>query len=179
MKFKLFFMLTVLLAPSWVRADWTDPSTAYRCDTQAGTFSVVSAMDASSEDGRTPVPPGFERISESRDVKCRLGESDVSVQFDFRLGVETGTCSGITSTTMRNFVVDGKKLFHNDELFNHHCYSDLPALHSIQVRRKSGGLEVEICQSKWDWEQKYHDIRCATSPLSAFEEGGRRQPLIR
>lgn len=115
MNFKLALVLAVLFAPPGVRADWTDPLTAYRCDTQAGAFSVVSAMSASSEDGRTPVPPGFERISKSREVKCRLGASDVIVQFDYRPGAETGTCGGITSTAVRNFIVDGKKLFRDAE----------------------------------------------------------------
>jgi hypothetical protein len=169
MIFKLPLVLAVLLAPSWARADWTDPSTAYRCDTQAGTFSVISAMDASSDEGQTAVPHGFERIAEGREVKCQLGTSDVAVQFDYQLGVETGTCSGITTTTVRNFIVDGKKLFRNAELFNHHCYLDLPALHSVQVRRKSGGVAVEICRAKWDWGKKYHDVQCSTSDLSAFE----------
>lgn len=179
MDFKFALVLTVLCSPPGVRADWTDPSAAYRCDTQAGSFSVVSAMDASSEGGRTPVPPGFERISKSRDVKCQLGASDVTVQFEFQLGAETGTCSGITATTLRNFIVDGKKLFRDAELFNHHCYLDLPALHSVQVRRNSGDVEVEICEAKWDWKKKYYDVQCSTSGLSAFEGGGRAQPLIR
>ena len=156
----------LLLLSATARADWIDPKAAYRCDTNAQSFTIASVMDTSSPEdlGTVVAPAGFLEVSSVRPIRCSLRRAKITARFGIRSPQATGICGGITQITLHSLRVNGKAVFEMPILFNHHCLND-ESIYSIDFSGTQVKTRIQVCHAKWDWGVGYHGVRCDAREL--------------
>ena len=147
------------------RADWTDPSAAYLCDSGAKRFSMKSVMETSAPDpGAVAAEPGYSPVQSTADFRCEFGAVTIRAHFIVDPPRASGTCGGFTHTYIRWLRVNGIELFRS-ATFNSACFSD-PELYKLEIEQNGGKVHIRSCYATWVWGAGYHQTDCKDRDLS-------------
>lgn len=157
---RVLLMIFLFSTTSIARANWTEFSVTYLCDSTAKTFTL--APDSFSE-GRQiasapspkflPLPQGADRT-----IECQIGKSKVRLSYSAYPPSEQGMCRGIGMTLIRGLDVNKRRIITATEI-NSGCFYE-PTLVSVNIKDDAGQLVLETCEVSLYWENGFDNKLC-------------------
>ncbi|WP_130300890.1 MULTISPECIES: hypothetical protein [unclassified Duganella] len=162
---KLRFLIYFSILVSCVaKADWSQPSVAYKCSPEEKLFSLRGVVRANDEDS-IPILPGYRLISDekSTDLNCQIGVNFVEAKIEVIPVRQDGMCPENAFYYIQEIKLNDRKIM-GIESFNLLCSSN-PFLYKFDLSFSGDIVNSQVCTGTWDWGNEYEDSECKTTEI--------------